>query len=379
MKVLLCSYYKFPNGCAGSIRHEKIAQMLMELGHEPYVAGTGVANEFKTDMHKGIAYTSLRYGGDSLADKIKTRLLFWSNLKKILADMKPQAVIMDDLGPAVTQKLKRYSKKNGIVLIHDSVEWYSKEQFKYGSLDPQYIGKDRLNKYVIDSSCRVIGISNYLTNYFSGKGIKCVNMPIVISDEDLVAEKVLDEKIKFLYAGQPGKKDYLHVMLEAMAALSDEERARFTFHILGCTKDQLLAAGMDAETLKIVESSVVAHGRVPRSEVLEALKTADFTILMRSPVQRYAKAGFPTKMVESLSHSTPIIANLTSDMHLYLKDEINSLVVEDCTPEALAKVLKKAISMPKGDREEMCRNAYKTAAEELHYKKFLPAIEDILN
>ncbi|MBQ5810448.1 MAG: glycosyltransferase, partial [Clostridia bacterium] len=327
--------------------------------------------------HKSIPFTSLRYGV-SMPDKIKSRLLYWHNLKKILKEYQPQAILMDDMHPSATKKLKRYAKRHSVLLIHDSVEWYSKEQFKGGSLATAYIQKNRINKRIIDRSCRVIAISSFLQNHFSSRGITCVNIPIVTSDEDLVQEKLLQPKLKFLYAGQPGLKDYLHVTLNAMALLSAEDCEKFEFHILGCTKEQLVDASISTDVLDRLGSAVVAHGRVKREVVLEHLKSADFTILMRSPVLRYAKAGFPTKMVESLSHSTPIIANLTSDMHLYLVDGVNSLIVEDCTAEALAKVLKKAIGISVAEREQMCRSAFATAADMLHYRQFIPAMEEIL-
>jgi hypothetical protein len=69
-------------------------------------------------------------------------------------------------------------------------------------------------------------------------------------------------------------------------------------------------------------------GRIPRPQVLEELSKADFTVLMRSEEQRYAKAGFPTKFVESLATATPVIANSTSDLGMYLKDGENGYVVK---------------------------------------------------
>lgn len=378
MKILLCSYFKFPNGCAGAVRHEKLAQMLMELGHEVFVVGLGAANSFRTESHKSISYTSLRYGATSLPCKIGSRVLYWSNLKKLLDFYQPQVVIMDDMRPWVTVKLKKYSQKRNITLVHDSVEWYSKEQFKAGALALSYIQKNIVNGLLIDKSCRVIAISQYLMDHFSAKGIKCVNIPVVVSSEDLVNEKELQPVIRFVYAGQAGRKDYLNVILGAMSMMTKEERKLFEFHILGCKKEQLLNSGIAPSVLQSVEDSIVIHGRVKREEVLDLLKTADFTILMRSAEHRYAKAGFPTKAVESLSHSTPIIANLTSDLHRYLVDGVNSLIVEDCSPEALVKTLRRAIDLSMEEREQMCRNAYDTAAEKLHYKHFISEIEEIL-
>lgn len=379
MKILLCSYFKFPSGCAGAIRHEKFAQMLMQMGHEVLVVALGPYNGFQTETFKGIPYTSLRLVSQSLPGKVKMRLTYWKKLKKIADAYTPDCILMDDMRPSVTVKLKRYAKKRQITLVHDSVEWYSKEQFKRGVFALAFVQKNIVNRFLIDKSCRVISISEFLHDYYTSKGIQSVNIPIVASDEDLVQEKDLQETVNFTYAGQAGKKDYLHVMLSAMALLSEEERKKFKFHILGCTAQQMIENGIPKETLDMLAPCLEIYGRVPRDQVLDVLKMTDFTILMRSETQRYAKAGFPTKSTESLSHTTPMIANITSDLGKYLVDGYNSLIVSGCTPESLAIVLRKAISLSKEERAQMCQNAYDTAMEKLHADRFIPALQEILN
>ena len=378
MKVILCSYFKYPDGDAGSVRHEKFAQMLQRLGHDVFVVGIGNFNNFQIASSKGIEYTSLRYSKPNIICKIQTRLLYWKNFKRFLCEYNPDCIIMDDMRPFVTLKLKKYCKKHQIKLVHDSVEWYSKEQFSLGVFSISLQNKNLLNRVLIDKQIKVISISQYLHKYYSNKGIESVNIPIVVSDEDLVKEKSLQDKINFTYAGQAGKKDYIHVILNAMSLLTEEERSKFQFNIVGCTLDQLIKNGLSQSIIDIVKKSLVVCGRVPRSKVLEVLKETDFTILMRSPVQRYAKAGFPTKAVESFAHSTPMIANVTSDLGKYMIDGYNSFVVEECSPEALALVLKKVLDLSLEQREEMCKNAYDTAVTKLHYNNFLEEFKYII-
>ena len=83
-----------------------------------------------------------------------------------------------------------------------------------------------LNKHLIDKSCSVIAISQFLHRHFSEKGISSVNIPIVVAPEDLQSEKISDGLTHFTYAGQAGKKDYLHVMLEAFSQLTDDEKEK---------------------------------------------------------------------------------------------------------------------------------------------------------
>ena len=379
MKILLCSYFKFPSGCAGAVRHEKFAQMLQNMGHEVLVVALGPYNAFQTNSFKGIPYISLRNKSQNLLSKVKMRFSYWKKIKKIADTYHPDCIIIDDMRPTVTMKFKCYCNKKRITLVHDSVEWYSKEQFKWGMFASTYIKKNIVNRFLIDKSVRVISISSYLHEYYTSKGIQSVNIPIVASDEDFVKEKNLQEHVNFTYAGQAGKKDYLHVMLSAMARLSEEERKQFKFHILGCTAEQMIENGISKETLKLLAPSLEIYGRVPRDKVLDVLKMTDFTILMRSETQRYAKAGFPTKSTESLSHATPMIANITSDLGKYLVDGYNSLIVSDETSESLEVVLKKAISLSKEERAQMCQNAYDTAMEKRHADRFIPLLQEILS
>ncbi len=379
MKILLCSYFKFPNGCAGSVRHEKFAQMLKSLEHDVLVVGTGRCNDFRIETFKNIQYTSLRYATPGLKGKIKTRLEYWKNLKKVIQQYTPDCIIMDDLRPLVTIKIKRFAKSKDILLIHDSVEWYSRQQYKLNFLAPALICKNIINRYLIDDRCRVIAISTYLMRHFEAKRVQCVNIPIVVDDEDIVKDKSLEEVINFAYAGQAGKKDYLHVMLAAMMLLTAEEREKFKFHILGCSEQQMIDNGIPAQVIQELRPSLVIYGRVPRDEVFRVLQKSNFTLLIRSEELRYAKAGFPTKVVESLARSTPVIANITSDLGEYLIDGYNSFIVPGCSAEDLAPVLKKAVSLSMAQREKMCQNAYDTALNRFHYKHFLDRLQTILS
>lgn len=379
MKVLICSYFKFPKGDAGAIRCEKFAYMLKDLGYDVLVVGLGDACNFETLDFNDIKYTSLRLSGSGFSTKVKSRLGFWKNLKMVMADYNPDIVIMGDMRPYVTVKLKSYCKKNSIKLLHDSVEWYSPEQFKFGVFSLDCINKNILNRYLIDKSVRVVSISSYLHNHFSKKGIKSVNIPIVLAPSDLCEEKNCGEVVQFMYAGQPGKKDNLHMFLEAFYLLPEEFKGKFKLHIIGCTKEQIIASGIPSEHVEKLGDSLEIYGRVPHNKVLEIFKVIDFTLLMRSPVQRYAKAGFPTKMPESLSRSTPMIANLTSDIGLYLKDGYNALIVSEYTVKSMSEALVRALSLSQDERKTMRENAYKTASTQLQYTEFLESLKEILN
>ena len=380
MRVLICGLLKNPDGDAGAIRQYKLAVMCKALGHEPLIVGLGNSNNMRLQNYNGINFVSLRQGKNKIIDKIASHAMYWNRLKKLITENQPDAIIIDDLGVVNTINIKNFCKRKQIRLIHDSIEWYSPEQFKRGKLSYGYIRKDLLNRFLIDESCGVIAISNYLYDHFTKKGCTCVRIPIVISEEDLSAKKNLPEdKVVFTYAGQPGKKDYLHVMLDAFALLPDELLQRVVFNIVGCTKEQMIAAGINEAVLKKLDKQLVVHGRVTHGEVLRILSATHFTLLMRSPVQRYAKAGFPTKVVESLSNSTPVICNLTSDLGEYLTDTADSFIATDCSADALKECLEKAIALPELQRQAMCEQAKLTAKKNFLHLIYLDKLANLLS
>ena len=149
MRILLCGLLKYPAGDAGSVRQEKLAQLLMQLGHEVLVAGLGAANGGKLETCNGVVYTSFRSDKPGMVGKVQSHLQYWKKLKQMIETYKAEAVLAYDIGPGNMQKLKKLCRKKGILLIQDSVEWYSPEQFRWGKLAWSYRRKDRLNRRVM--------------------------------------------------------------------------------------------------------------------------------------------------------------------------------------------------------------------------------------
>lgn len=380
MRVLVCGLLRFPEGDAGSIRQKKLADMIQKLGHEVMVVGLGACTHKKTLDFRGTPYVSLRSKNDSVFGKVQSHLEYWRGLKGIMNSFKPDAVLMDDIGVLRTMRIKGYCKRRKIDLIHDSVEWYSPEQFAHGRFSLVYTSKNLLNACLIDQSCKVIAISKYLEEHFLRRGVKkCVRIPIVVSEQDFCEKKELKPNaVTFTYAGQPGRKDYLRMIVDAFADLHAKELEKVRVNIIGCTEEQLYINDKDTVIPDKLKGRMTFHGYIPHDSVLRILEETDFTVLMRDPTKRYAKAGFPTKMVESLSRSTPIICNLSSDMGDYLKDGENALIVEDCDLQSLERQIRRAIEMSYEDRVAMAQKALQSARESFDMLQYLSKVEEIL-
>jgi glycosyltransferase involved in cell wall biosynthesis len=150
-------------------------------------------------------------------------------------------------------------------------------------------------------------------------------------------------------------------------------------HIVGVNEDQLCSVcGVSKETLESLRGVLTAHGRVPHDEAVEWVRNADYTLLIRDAELRYAKAGFPTKIVESLSCGTPPVCNLSSDLAMYLKDGENAYISASHDPVHIKQALEKALETPADNRKQMRENARKTAENCFDYHQYISEMSELL-
>ena len=381
-KILILSTGKYPNGDAGAIRQHAFAKLFDLCGYSPFVIGLGESTGFEYKEYDGVSYTSFRAKNNSILNRILNRLFFKVRLKKFLKNNTGFSKIMVVSIPQNTLfYLKRYAKKKAIQLIHDSVEWYSPEEYSLGIFSPSYIVNNAYNTKWIDNRFKVIAISNYLQKLYLSRKNDTIRIPVIMDVHSMSYKKQVNvDKLVLVYAGAVGRKDYLREIIEGLSLLETEELKKVELRIFGVNDNQMKCdVGVHDHTVRKLSSSLKCYGRVSRDEVLSNLKEADFTVLLRSPRQRYAKAGFPTKVVESLASATPVILNLTSDLGDYLNDMENSIVVADCTAESLCKALRKAIRLKPEERQNMQFNARKTAERYFDYRNYIDDIKLILN
>lgn len=282
--------------------------------------------------------------------------------------------------PDLFFRIKRYAKKINAKLLHDSVEWYSPEEYKRGKLSIEYNLKILNNTKIIKEPWNVIAISKYLENFYSDKGITTIRVPVIM-DVFNVKEinKVKNDKCIFVYAGVPGRKDYLDLMIEGFSMLPQEYRNKFEFHIFGADENQLInQCGVKKQHITKLDKNLVIHGRVKREEVIKWIKKCNYTVLLRDDSLSYAKAGFPTKIVESLTYSTPVICNYSSDLKDYLIDENNAIIVQQFSPQEFCNAIIKGMKQGKDKQKEMQKNARKTAEKYFDYRAYSKKICDLL-
>lgn len=374
--LLIVSYGKYPNGNAGAVRQHTFAKLYQECGFDVVVIGMGDSTDFAIKEYDGVKYISFRKMPNTTLNKALNWLLYGKRLKKFIRTCGMEftdILVIKTYFSSVLSWIKRYSRKNGIQLFHDSVEWYSPEEFKLKKFDIAYIKNNRLNTKEIDGQFKVISISKYLFDHYVSRGIDTVKIPVIMDAESISVEKsTRDDKIVISYAGRIGKKDYIGNIIEGILLLTSEEKKKIEFRIMGANAAQVSEiTRISVKELSENSETVICMGRVPRPVVLRNLAETDFTVLIRDSSLRYAKAGFPTKVVESLMSGTPVICNLSSDLGEYLVDGENAVIAKDMEPESIAEALRRAIVIPAEKRKEMQKNARKTAEECFDYRRYI--------
>lgn len=361
---------------AGAVRIISFCRVLQDLGKEVIVVSLDNVAADTIHLYKEVNYTTIRSLSNGFISRAFNYIFYKKRVKRCVYSLNEtyriEGLFFYDIPAPAIEYLKTLAAERNIKLFHDSVEWYSPEQFKLGVFALPYILKNLLNRYIIDKKVNVVAISSFLQNYFQLKGINTLRIPIMMDMNEISHDKLLSaDKLRLFYAGSPGKKDYLKEIILGLSQLRKDELEQVELQLLGITAEQLKEVCLVPEgCIEQCGASLIVRGRVSRDVVLEQLRTADFTVLLRSPNLRYAKAGFPTKVVESLATGTPVICNITSDLGNYLVDGQNCLIVSESSPQAFVNTLRRALMLTHQEKQNYCINARLTAEREFDYRKF---------
>ena len=376
MKVLFVTFDKCPKIDAGAVRTHTIAKMFADEKHEVTVLSMGPYNDGKALLVDGIEYISFRPKKGTFLNKALAYVFFPYKVKHHLKKKNYDICIHTQVDKQTLNVLINYAKLRKASIVYDAVEWFSPEQFSKGESAHAYKLNNNYNTKYIRGSHKVIAISSYLFDYFTSRRISTILMPVVLDVNSIRFDKHPQSDIKtIIYAGAPGKKDYLDVIIKGISLLDVDEQEKLNLRIIGCTKEQFLSStSLEASEIDQVEKCVRFMGRISRDAVIDEYTKADFSVLIRSQSARYAQAGFPTKLVESLSAATPVMCNYTSDIDKYIKHLNNGVVVNGEDEYACVEALRCIIRLKKEDVIMLQKNARETAVRCFDYHLYSKAL-----
>lgn len=239
------------------------------------------------------------------------------------------AVIAYDY-PAVAQaRLIRFCRSIGARAVAEVTEWYSVSRLVSPAALLRNIDRPLRMRVVNPRMDGLIVASRYLADFYSPKGRPVVVMPSLMSDPSPIAGQASPDGTpkRLFFAGsgwdpavvretREGPKDRLDKVIEVLdAALT--LGADFRLDAYGVDQGAYLEVMPGhSPLLERLGDRVVFHGRQPRDVVRATLRDADFSIFLRKD-SIVSRAGFPTKLAESVHFGTPVITNDVGDAALY--------------------------------------------------------------
>lgn len=349
--VFFVGPFKFPWGQAGSRRVYGLAAGIANLGYNVVVASgdsksnSGQLNTLKNNRILYYGLEELPVESDGYIRRfLKTFLEQGDNTIEFLSDLKnkPELIIVYGGYYPFIGKLLNWCRSNDIKLLVDVVEWYDPRQLTGGYFGPFHLSSKIALKYSFLKADGLICISSFLSNYYESRNKKCLTIPptteLISNFSPLPTDSSV---IKFIYAGTPGGKDLIGLIIDAFEAIQQVSN-----------KAHLVIIGVSSEVLmkrterKCFPKNITVLGRIEQEKVKGYIENSHFSVLMR-PDATYSKAGFPTKFVESLSLGVPVISNLTSDLSSYLIEKETGFCVREVSVNSLVETLLLALSQDK--------------------------------
>lgn len=262
-------------------------------------------------------------------------------------DPAPDVILVYGTALGYLARLIPLAHRLGIPLIIDATEWYESSHLPGGRWGPFATANGLSMRWLAPKADGVIPISRFLENYFSRKGVPTLRVPPLFAIEDRpIASLNQGDTLTLCYVGSPGLKDRqaisnLVLLPDALGCTPNELR----IHIVGVEKAAAAALLGDQARAATEHECLVFHGQLSSHSAREIILGSHFSVLQRAP-QRYAQAGYPSKVPESLLLGTPVIANLTSDLADVLVDGKNSLILTDTALDSLAAKVSEALAKP---------------------------------
>lgn len=378
--IIYTGIFRFPAGDAAAARVFNNAKILKRLGYKViFISWGGNSHEKDKGPDGNYYYNGFQYlntkdidRGGNILKKINNFIFSGSNALKFIKNIigETDVIIAYDTPLLFTGKIVQLCDKNKIPLIYDVTEWSDSNEFPGGKYAPPY-WVNSLNMYLNKKRVKNKIVISSLLNKFYKTSNNIIIPPLVDADEDKWTnlEEVLPafDGVRIVYAGSPGKKDLLEVMVEAIVPCL-QKGMKIQFVIVGVRKDEVTHY-KNFKDLSSFNNNIIFCGRVSQTIVPSYYHSSDFSIIIRESIRK-SNAGFPTKLAESMMAKCPVILNYTGDISKYVSDGYNGIVVKDFSSEELEKKISYIAQLERENLDVLKNNALHTALESFNYVNY---------
>jgi glycosyltransferase involved in cell wall biosynthesis len=376
----------FPDGGAGARRILGNSLSLIDAGYE-VIVGSGQMPVNKSNFDGTFQGINVYSTGERTAEDkpvLIKHLIYTRMGKKTVEwlntlDPEPIAIILFGGDIPYLLNLLPWCKKHHIPIIFEACEWYDPSNMPGGRFSPYRINFEITMRYLVPRVKNVLAISSYLENHFKLLGCETVCVPPTTDTLHFRNQKKerSGHLITLGYTGTPGKKDLFDNYLEALLQ-TDPLGKRFRFNVAGLSDSDVLSyPAFRCRNIRELPSLIHCIGKVSHESAIKLIGDSDFSVLLRYP-KRYAQAGFPTKVVESMVMSTPVICNLTSDLHKYIHDGINGIVCADYQVDSFINALLKVEKLSSQEILIMSNSARKVAEASFDFRSYVSSLDEFI-
>lgn len=384
MRIVYATQAAFPDDSAGSNRMRGVIAALESAGIEVVVAGAQAAGP--SGAGGATTATEVVGVGDQAQQRLRalrgvhalvagSGLVDW--LEREAGDI--DAVLMYQGGMSYTARLQRWSRAHGIPVAIDSVEWFDTSHVALGRWGPFAADSEVSMRWGYPAVGNVMAISQFLADHFEGAGANVVRVPPILEVSemsprlDLAREDHAGDVRTLVYAGSPGRKDLLPLVVQAVGE-HDPQGRRLRLRVAGPSVEEvrtiMRGAGIGADC-----PAIVPLGRITPDDVRREVRDADFTVLVRQP-ERYAIAGFSSKVPESLALGTPVIATVTTELARYLRHGLEAVVLASASVSAMKESLAQIDSLTDVEMAAMRVRAREQAVRSFEASTYGPQLAD---
>jgi len=371
--VLIIGTFEMPDKDAAAIRVTGIAMALTNAGYQVVLQGRNKAEIL--EYHK---FYSFQYKDRPRWSKTG----YYSDIQYVIDTIneigvdKVVAIIAYHYPAIAMMKLLKHCNKSGIKLISDNTEWYQyKLLMSGGNRELEYANFLLRMKWANIKVKNIIAISSFLYDYYQSRNCNVERVPILSFENS--NNRLLSRtwnSIRLVYCGSPAKKDSLLPLVQAVSSLSREYDIEL--RLVGISRDQF-ETFYNYRIPEANNDNIIFYGRVPHKQAVRILQKNDFSIIIR-PEERYAIAGFPTKMVEAFSNGLGVIATPVGDLREYVIDGKTGFLLNNDAKESLEALLKRICSMTSQELTQIKENSYNLSLEKFDYKKYSDSLKSFI-
>ncbi len=360
--IIYVGNFQFPYGDAVGRRVYAIGLTIQQAGYKFGCIGMA-ANIPKNTISSEMQYNEILYCNihktTSLVERYQTNPDLQLILEKIASwhrQYQVEAVVFCGMKSALfANKFVNGCHKLGISVIADSMDWleYHTGNFVFDTIKQWDV--DIEIKHVNSKADGVICISTFLESFYKEKNKKTVVIP-AISSLSLPQRTELLNPLEIVYAGIPCRlgrplrnrtyaKDRLDLAMELLFKVQ-KAGVPFVFRVFGLTQEEyctIFPQHLEMVLQMCKAGRVVFYGFVRSDVVEQSIARAAFTILIREN-NRTTKAGFATKLGESVALGTPVITTDAGDAKLYIRDNKDGIFLDitdmDNAKDTLVQYLK---------------------------------------